>query len=317
MNRKTLSSLMLLLLAVLWGCGPEIIDQLENNLPTARISAPTQSNVSDVVSFDGSQSDDIDGSIASYAWDFGDLATGDGETAQHIFNAGGTFTVTLTVTDNLGGVGVATVDIIVNEGGSVTANIGAPDTAAEGANVRFDGSPSIGAIVRYDWDFGDGTIGAGLQVDHVFAAAGFYDVTLTVYDSNTPASSDSETHTIDIQAGAAGLGGDWLWWLTDESLRDCDFGLGPLPFQNSALVITVNGTSISIAELAGGSIVQTYNGVLTGNDFQVQYVGGFGDTQQILGTFVPGTPSTFTGTYKFSVPGFGSCPDRPVAGSKQ
>ena len=52
--------------------------------------------------FDGSGSTDSDGSVASYAWSFGDGSTGTGATVSHVYSAAGTFTATLTVTDNQG-----------------------------------------------------------------------------------------------------------------------------------------------------------------------------------------------------------------------
>ena len=48
--------------------------------------------------FDGANSSDPDGSIASYSWSFG----ASGQTASHTFEQAGTFDVTLTVTDNKG-----------------------------------------------------------------------------------------------------------------------------------------------------------------------------------------------------------------------
>ncbi len=54
------------------------------------------------VSVDGSGSSDPDGSVASYAWDFGDSATGSGATASHTYGQAGTYQVKLTVTDDKG-----------------------------------------------------------------------------------------------------------------------------------------------------------------------------------------------------------------------
>lgn len=57
------------------------------------------------VDFNASGSYDPDGSIVSYAWNFGDGTTGTGVTTSHVFPYEGYFTVTLTVTDNTGKVG--------------------------------------------------------------------------------------------------------------------------------------------------------------------------------------------------------------------
>jgi len=52
------------------------------------------------ISFDASNSTDPDGSIVSYAWDFGDGETGAGQTVNHTFASDATYNVKLTVTDN-------------------------------------------------------------------------------------------------------------------------------------------------------------------------------------------------------------------------
>ncbi len=54
------------------------------------------------IDFDAADSTDADGTIESYEWDFGDDTTGTGATVSHVFDAPGTYTVTLTVTDNDG-----------------------------------------------------------------------------------------------------------------------------------------------------------------------------------------------------------------------
>lgn len=74
-----------------------------NTPPTAVASAnPTSGIIPLAVSFSGAGSSDPDGSIASYAWTFGDGSGASGITASHTYASSGTFTARLTVTDNRG-----------------------------------------------------------------------------------------------------------------------------------------------------------------------------------------------------------------------
>ncbi len=72
-----------------------------NQLPTANA---TTSCTNATCTFDGSTSSDNDGTVQSYAWTFGDNATGTGKTTSHTYAASGTYNVSLTVTDDQGGV---------------------------------------------------------------------------------------------------------------------------------------------------------------------------------------------------------------------
>lgn len=73
-------------------------------LPESSNSAPTAAFGVDCTnlscSFDASASADSDGSIGSYAWQFGDNKTGTGRTVNHDYTSGGTYSVRLTVTDD-------------------------------------------------------------------------------------------------------------------------------------------------------------------------------------------------------------------------
>ena len=82
--------------------------------PVARPGGPYSGVVGSAVALNGSTSSDGDGTVVSYAWDFGDGTIGIGATPSHTYIAAGLYTVTLTVTDNSGLTGSATT----------TANIG-------------------------------------------------------------------------------------------------------------------------------------------------------------------------------------------------
>jgi PKD repeat protein len=78
---------------------PGVVPPPPNQPPTASFTVSCDALACDV---NGSASSDPDGSIASYAWDFGDGSTATGATASHTFAASGTYTVGLTVTDDDG-----------------------------------------------------------------------------------------------------------------------------------------------------------------------------------------------------------------------
>ncbi len=58
-----------------------------------------------------------------------------------------------------------------------------PDVIYAGNATAFkDNSSSKYGIINYTWQFGDGSIGYGKNVSHVYSKAGNYDVTLTITD---------------------------------------------------------------------------------------------------------------------------------------
>ena len=185
------------------------IEVVANQAPVAVASADPSSGAAPLtVDFDGTGSLDADGTIVSYAWDFGDgspVATG--AQVSHEYLTAGPFTATLTVTDDLGATDSATVAITVDEGANTlpVADAAAdPTSGIAPLTVDFDGTGSLdadGTLVSYDWDFGDGTTGAGAEVTHVFTSAGQYPVVLTVTDDR--GGSSTAALTIDVAANVA------------------------------------------------------------------------------------------------------------------
>jgi PKD repeat protein len=126
---------------------------VENVAPTAGLTA---SCTGLDCAFDASSSTDPDGTIASYAWDFGDgtaPVVTPGPTTTHRFAAAGTFTAHVTVTDDDATTGTATRDVSPTVGAApfaldtftrtVTSGLG---TAETGGAWRVTGSTSGYAV---------------------------------------------------------------------------------------------------------------------------------------------------------------------------
>jgi subtilisin family serine protease len=110
-NSKTTNNHMLYTLGFGSG-GGEDPPPPQNQPPVASFSYTTNDLTA---SFDASGSSDTDGSIVSYAWNFGDGTTGSGVTTSRTYAAAGTYNVTLTVTDDDGATDSTTKSVSVTE----------------------------------------------------------------------------------------------------------------------------------------------------------------------------------------------------------
>ncbi|OGO33273.1 MAG: hypothetical protein A2Z16_17685 [Chloroflexi bacterium RBG_16_54_18] len=89
-----------------------------NQPPVAVASAnPSSGTAPLTVNFGSASSYDPDGSITAYNWNFGDGTSSTLANLSHTYQNSGTYTATLTVTDNQGATGSATVTIMVNSVG--------------------------------------------------------------------------------------------------------------------------------------------------------------------------------------------------------
>lgn len=165
-----------------------------NVAPTAKASAECTGLV---CAFDASASSDSDGTIDSYAWDFGDGTTGTGKKPDHTYAVDGTYTATLTVTDDRGGQATDTVSVTVTRPANVDPTAKAAVNCTD-LTCAFDGSASTdsdGTITGYAWDFGDGAAGTGAKPSHTYATPGTYQVTLTVTDDRGAQATDTVSAT--------------------------------------------------------------------------------------------------------------------------
>lgn len=172
-----------------------------NGAPVASFtfSAPTEQGTA--ILFDGSASTDSDGTIVSYAWDFGDGTTNTGATVHHTYSRAGTFSVVLRVTDNRGQSGSTTRQVIVAASTNPIAAFDlSPTSPRIGEGVTFNASASAAAtgrrIVNYLWTFGDGGSSTGVITGHTFGTAATFTVVLTVTDDLGRTGTTSKTVTV-------------------------------------------------------------------------------------------------------------------------
>jgi chitodextrinase len=82
--------------------GVEYSGFTQNLYPQCDAGGPYAVSLGDPVLFDGSSSTDLDGTITSWEWSFGDGAMATVPSPQHTYAAAGAYTVTLCVTDDGG-----------------------------------------------------------------------------------------------------------------------------------------------------------------------------------------------------------------------
>ena len=139
--KKRLLVLILIVCCCLVGCGEnnggdDHGDTPGNQSPIAACNADPATGVAPLdVNFDASASNDPDGTIASYAWDFDDGETGSGATTSHTYVSAGTYTITLTVTDDDGASDTDSVSITVVHMVTTPDVVGMSQANAEAAIV--------------------------------------------------------------------------------------------------------------------------------------------------------------------------------------
>lgn len=163
-----------------------------NDPPVARPGGPYFGSPNEQLFFDGSSSYDNDGYLVSYNWNFGDGTNAQGASITHLYSKPGSYTVTLSVTDNQG----------KTASSRTTAVIVKPNNPPE---IQSDVSTDIGklsiqltvTVTDKDDDplscsisWGDGSSSADLSMSngesrtetHTYQAFGSYDIDINADD---------------------------------------------------------------------------------------------------------------------------------------
>ncbi len=182
------------------------------------------------------------GVATSWLWDFGDGNTSTDPNPVHVYSSLGTYDVTLTVQNSLGSdsvtkLGYVLVDVIP----PVADFEHDPEAGLSPISVQFTDLSTGGVPASWLWDFGDGNTSTQQNPQHVYTAAGFYTVGLTVsnaYGSDTlqvqsaiavdfippvsdfqatPTSGNSPLVVQFTDLSAGGTATEWVWSFGDGS----------------------------------------------------------------------------------------------------
>jgi PKD repeat protein len=167
--------------------------------------------------FDSTGTNDPDGSIATYTWTFGDGGTSTLASPPHTYAAGGTYTVTLTVTDNQGATGSVQHSVTVAPANQPPVAVFSSTCTNLGCTFDSTGTNDPdGSIATYAWTFGDGGTSTLASPPHTYAAGGTYTVTLTVTDNK--GATGSVQHSVTVAAATL--------YATDSFSRSASGGWG-------------------------------------------------------------------------------------------
>ncbi|NQE44975.1 hypothetical protein C5S31_02985, partial [ANME-1 cluster archaeon GoMg2] len=98
-----------------------------NQTPVAAFSySPANPVVNQTLTFNASNSYDLDGFITEYEWQFDDGTNATGEEVTHTYSSAGNYTVTLTVTDNATATNTTSKVIVVQSSSGITFDTGEP-----------------------------------------------------------------------------------------------------------------------------------------------------------------------------------------------
>jgi len=200
--------------------------------------SPFRSGVS--LTFSSSGSLDPEGQLLRLSWDFGDnsptVVQNQPGSVAHIYASTGSFDVSLTAEDAQGSVNTVVSRITLDSSNAppIASFVPGSTNTVLGASVNFNPAGSSdpdGSLVRYDWEFGDGTslsTANASPVDHVFQSAGSKRVRLTVTDNDGLSSSTTSDVQVRINAAPVAV-----------------ISLPPTPVTGSPLTFSPSGSSDS------------------------------------------------------------------------
>ena len=229
-----------------------LTDVLNTPLPLSITVTSNYASVPADITFSAIGSLTSDGG-ASYAWDFGDGQSGNGQPVTHHYGQPGTYNVTLTVTDGSGGTHASTESVTVRP---PEIDVSYPD-GFDSLNRHFS-TPSNSHATEYSWNYGDGSPNdTGRTQGHTFPTSGSYYVTLTL--TLDDGSTVSNTQPVFVGPGTVYIQGHTIYYDETWSAGGTYVVQGGITVAPGATLTIEPGAE---AQLSNGSTIYV-NGTLT------------------------------------------------------
>jgi hypothetical protein len=125
--------------------------------------------------------------------DYGDGNNTNAQNSTNTYGAAGTYVISLYAYNNCGN-----ADTLYDTLKVCPPLVNAFTYTQNNSTFDFDASGSTGAI-GYNWDFGDGSTGAGATINYVYASVGTFTVTLEVYNQCGDTLTSTQTVAVCIK----------------------------------------------------------------------------------------------------------------------
>ncbi|MGW8281856.1 MAG: PKD domain-containing protein, partial [Gemmatimonadota bacterium] len=129
-----------------------------------------------------------------WSWGFGDGATSTEQNPVHAYTSGGTYQVSLTVTDDDGATGQFARQVMPNEKPFADFSFSCTGRVCQFTDLSSDPDGSISSRA---WNFGDGGTSSQVNPSHTYAADGDYTVVLIATDNQ--AAEDTASKLVGVQ----------------------------------------------------------------------------------------------------------------------